>query len=263
MDGRGMKKVLTLLAVFAHPDDESFGPAGTLAKYVAQGVRISLVCATRGEVGEISDPSLATPETLGEVREEELRCACGVIGIRELHFLGYKDGQMSGYDPQEVEGKVVRVIRESRPQVILTFGPDGISGHPDHITIGKAATDAFFSAGDEERFPEHINEGLSPYEAQKLYYVAVPRSRLQAMSLDLPGTCDDRITTVIDVVPFLGVKRRALACHKTQLPPDNLFARISDEEMRKWWGEEHFVLAASRVGLPSEMESDLFWRLQK
>ncbi|HAL62323.1 MAG TPA: PIG-L domain-containing protein [Chloroflexi bacterium] len=258
-----MKEALTLLAVFAHPDDESFGPAATLAKYVAEGVRITLLCATRGEAGEISDPQLATPETLGEVREEELRCACRVIGIQEPRFLGYRDDQMSSYDPQEVEGKVVRAIREVRPQVVLTFGPDGISGHLDHITIGKATTDAFFSAGDEERFSEHIAEGLSPHQAEKLYYVAVPRSRFRAMSLDLPGTCDDRITTVIDVVPFLEVKKQALACHKTQLPPGNLFAQISDEEMRKWWGKEHFVLAASRVGLPSEVETDLFWGLGK
>jgi LmbE family N-acetylglucosaminyl deacetylase len=254
---------LTLLVVFAHPDDESFGPAATLAKYVAEGVRITLVCATRGEVGEISDPQLATPETLGEVREEELRCACRAIGIQELRLLGYRDGQMSSYDPQEVEGKVVRAIREVRPQVVLTFGPDGISGHLDHVTIGKATTDAFFSAEDEKRFSEHMAEGLSPHKAEKLYYVAVPRSRFRAMSLDLPGTCDDRITTVIDVVPFLEVKKGAIACHKSQLPPGNLFAQMSDEEMRKWWGKEHFVLAASRVGLPSEMESDLFWDLGK
>ncbi len=258
-----MKEGLTLLAVLAHPDDESFGPAATLAKYVAQGVRVSLVCATRGESGEISDPQLATPEILSQVREEELRCACRVIGIQELRFLGYKDGQMSSYDPQEVEEKVVRAIREVRPQVVLTFGPDGISGHWDHITIGKATTDAFFSAGDEERFTEHMAEGLSPHEVAKLYYVAVPRSCFRAMSLDLPGTCDDRITTVIDVVPFLEVKKRALACHKTQLPPGNIFARMSDEEMRKWWGKEHFVLAASRVGLPPEIETDLFWGLGK
>lgn len=252
---------LTLLAVFAHPDDESFGPAATLAKYVAEGVRITLISATRGETGEISDPQLATPETLGEVREEELRCACRAIGIQELRLLGYRDGQMSSYDPQEVEGKVVRAIREVRPQVVLTFGPDGISGHLDHITIGKATTDAFFSAGDEERFSEQIAEGLSPHKAEKLYYVAFPRSRFRAISVDLPGTCDDRITTVIDVVPFLEVKKRALACHKTQLPPGNLFAQMSDEEVRKWWGKEYFVLAASRVGLPSGMETDLFWDL--
>jgi len=254
---------LTLLVVFAHPDDESFGPAATLAKYVAQGVRITLLCATRGEAGEISDPRLATPESLGQVRGEELRSACQAIGIQELRFLGYRDGQMKSYDPHEVEGKVVRAIREVRPRVILTFGPDGISGHLDHITIGKATTDAFFSAGDERRFPEHMAEGLSPHKAEKLYYVAVPRSRFQAMSLDLPGTCDDRITTVVDVMPFLEVKRRAIACHKTQLPPGNIFAQMSDEEMRKWWGKEHFVLAASRVGFPSEIETDLFWGLEK
>jgi len=91
--------------------------------------------------------------------------------------------------------------------------------------------------------------------------VAVPRSRFRAISLDLPGTCDDQITTVVDALSFLDVKKRAVACHKSQLPPSKLFAKMSHEEMRKWWGKEHFVLVASHVGFPSEVESDLFWGL--
>ncbi len=251
---------LSLLAVFAHPDDESFGPAATFAKYVAQGVRISLVCATRGEAGEISDPQLATPETLSQVREEELRCACRTIGIEEVRILGYRDGQMAAYDLQEIEGKVVRAIRELRPQVVLTFGPDGITGHLDHITVGKATTAAFLSAGDEERFPQQLAEGLTPYQPSKLYYVAVPRSRFQALSIDLPGTSDDQITTGIDVADFLDIKEQALRCHKTQLPPDSSF--FSKDEMRNWWGKDYFVLAASQVGLPAGREEDLFWGLK-
>lgn len=172
--------------------------------------------------------------------------------------MGYKDGQMESYDPQEVEERVVRAIREVRPQVILTFGRDGVSGHLDHVIIGKATTDAFFSAGDEEKFPEHVVEGFSPHKAQKLYYVAVPRSRFQAMSIDLPGTCDEEITTIIDVGAFLEVKRLAIACHKTQLLPDSLFAQVSDEEMHRWWGKEHFVLAASQIGFHLWLENDLF-----
>lgn len=254
---------LSLLAVFAHPDDESFGPAGTLAKYVAEGVRVVLACATRGEVGEISDPSLATPDTLGQVREEELRCACRAMGIQELHLLGYRDGQMANYEPREVEEKIVRLIRELKPQVVITFGPDGISGHLDHITVGKLTTYAFYSAGEEGQFPGQLAQGLTPHQASKLYHVAVPRSRFQAMSIDLPGTCDDRITTAIDVTPFLGIKRQAIGCHKTQLPPDSLFARISEEEMHKWWGIEYCVLEASRVGYPPEVEDDLFWGLRE
>ena len=126
-----------LLAVLAHPDDETFACGGTLAKYAAQGVRVALVCATRGEVGEISNPSLATPETLGQVREEELRAACRALGVEDLFILGYRDSGMDGTldnrhpqalcqaDLHEVAGRTVAIIRQLRPQVVLTFDPNG------------------------------------------------------------------------------------------------------------------------------------------
>ena len=146
---------LTLLTVFAHPDDESFSCGGTLARYASQGVRVASVCATRGEVGMISDPSLATRETLGQVREEELREASRVMGIAELHFLGYLDSGMEGTaenqdprslaqaDPQAVIGALVQQIRRLRPQVVITFDREGIYGHPDHKAVHKYTTEAF------------------------------------------------------------------------------------------------------------------------
>ena len=140
----------SLLAVFAHPDDETFGGGGLLARYAAEGVRVSMVCAPRGEVGEISDPSLATRENLGEVRERELRDACRVLGIEEPIILGYRDSGMAGTsdnanprafsqaDQEEVVEKVVEIIRRERPHVLVTFDPNGGYGHPDHIRIHQA-----------------------------------------------------------------------------------------------------------------------------
>src|SRR5262245_28885954 len=153
----------TLLAVFAHPDDEAFGVGGTMTRYSEQGVRTVLVCATRGEVGEISDPALATPETLGEVREQELRCACDALRIKDLIFLDYRDSGMKGTpendderslyraDPLEAIGKLVKIIREVKPQVVITFEPYGGYGHPDHIAISKHTTAAFGAAADPDQ----------------------------------------------------------------------------------------------------------------
>jgi LmbE family N-acetylglucosaminyl deacetylase len=150
------KPKLTLMAVFAHPDDESFGIGGTLARYGADpDVRVVLVCATRGEAGEISDPELATPERLGDVRERELRCACQVLEIDALHLLGYRDSGMAGTpenrdprslamaDADKVVGKVVAHIRLERPDVVVTFDEMGGYGHPDHIAIHHHAAAAF------------------------------------------------------------------------------------------------------------------------
>ena len=137
-----------LLFVFAHPDDESLF-SGTMAHYVQQGVQVTLVCATKGEAGEISDPSLATPDNLGTAREAELRCACDVIGITNLHLLGYCDSGMDGTpendlptafiqaDPDDVRLKLIRIIREVKPHIVVTFEPHGWYGHPDHIAASR------------------------------------------------------------------------------------------------------------------------------
>src|SRR5512136_1013163 len=157
---------LTLMAVFAHPDDETFGVGGTLARYGADPeVRVVLVCATRGEAGEISDPQLSTAEHLGEVREQELRCACQKLGVDDLFFLGYRDSGMAGtpenQDPRalamadegEAVGKIVAHIRRERPEVVVTFDERGGYGHPDHMAIHRFAKAAFAAAADPAMYP--------------------------------------------------------------------------------------------------------------
>jgi LmbE family N-acetylglucosaminyl deacetylase len=143
-----------LLALTAHPDDEGFGLAGTMARYAADGWQITLVCATRGEVGEISDPALATPETLPAVREQELRDAGADLGVNDVRFLEYRDSGMVGAaenadpralsnaDPETVIARYDALLRELRPTVVVTWDASGGYGHPDHISVHKHATEA-------------------------------------------------------------------------------------------------------------------------
>ena len=152
-----------LFAALAHPDDEAFSTAGVFRKYRDEGVMTALVCATRGEEGQISDPALATPETLRQVREQELCEACRIIGVEDLSFLDYRDGRVAQADPTEATGRLVRQIRRLRPQVVVTFDANGGYGHRDHMAIHRLTVPAFQQAGDPTCYPEQLAEGLRPY----------------------------------------------------------------------------------------------------
>jgi N-acetyl-1-D-myo-inositol-2-amino-2-deoxy-alpha-D-glucopyranoside deacetylase len=261
-----MKK--SLLAIYAHPDDEAFGTGGTIARYACEGVKTYLVCATRGEVGEISDPSLATPETLGQVREGELRCAAETMGISELIFLDYRDSGMAGTeenrDPRafinapadEVIARLVAIIRRLRPQVVTTFEPNGGYGHPDHIAIHHHSVAAFHAAADAHYKPDLG----APWQASRLFYTAIPRSffvemrrQLEALgedtsdfdSFDDParGWPDDQVHVHLDVASTVDSKWEALNCHRTQFGPGNLFRRLPDAQVKSLMSVEHFALA--------------------
>lgn len=268
MGAEGMEN-RSLLAVFAHPDDESFSSGGTLAHYAAEGVRVVLVCATRGEVGGIADPSLATPETLGQVREAELRCAAQALGIAEVIFLSYRDSGMAGApeneDPrafinapaEEVVARLVGIIRRLRPQVIITFEPGGGYGHPDHIAVHRHTVAAFHAAGDPARYPD---QG-APWQPARLFYTAIPRSffvemrkRLEALGIDtsefdrfekrgMIGWPDEEVNVTLDVSRTVEAKWRALNCHRTQFGPDNFFRRLPENMLKEMMSREHFALA--------------------
>src|SRR5262245_11148430 len=144
MDGN-----LKLMCVLAHPDDESLGMGGTLAKYAKEGVETYLITATRGERGRFGDaPVRPEPHVVGQVREAEARAASKELGVREVYFLDYMDGDLDRADPAEVQAKIVGFVRKIRPQVVATFGPDGAYGHPDHIAISQFATAAVLVAAD-------------------------------------------------------------------------------------------------------------------
>ena len=274
-----------LLGAFAHPDDEGI-VSGALLQYNTSGVETGLVCATRGEVGEIADPALATPENLGQVREGEMRAAAEVLGVHNLWFLDYRDSGMAGTpenaDPRafaqasaaEVVGKLVKIIREFRPQVIITFDESGAYGHPDHIAIYRYTTSAFHAAADAVQYPD-----LGPaHSVSKLYYSSFPRSALRAIGewmstqnyegsfsgLDPEklGMPDEQINVWLNVEPWREQKDRSRSMHRTQLDPNNLMAKIPEEIQRNWRSHERYQLAASRVGPDVPGENDLFARIQ-
>ena len=151
-----------LLGVFAHPDDEVFCAGGTLARWTALGGEAMVLCATRGEAGQIQDPTAATRATLGAVRENELRAACARLGVRWVECLDYQDGSLEEAGALTLAGDVAERIRQFEPDVVVTFGPDGASGHPDHIAIGGATTRACWMIAREG--------GRVP----RLYYSAFP-----------------------------------------------------------------------------------------
>lgn len=270
----------TLLAVHAHPDDECISTGGVLARYAEEGVRTVLITCTDGAVGEISDPSLATPENLAEVRSRELDEATRLLNVSRLVKLGYRDSGMAGTADNanpaslnqtpfdEALERVVRVIREEQPQVLVTYDERGGYGHPDHIRAHQLAEAAFWAAGDATRFP---SSGVA-FAPSKLYYVAVSLSamrafgeRLREAGVEAPftemrddppfGVPDEMITTTVDVSAYADLKRLALQAHRTQMGPNGWFMRLPPELWREAFGRESFERRAGTGKLP---ETDLF-----
>lgn len=278
---------LCILMVHAHPDDECLSTGGTLARYSAAGVRTVLAIATGGEEGEIVAPELDTPENkarLREIRDEELAQSVAILGVSDLVRLGYRDSGMVGTpanahpdcfhqaDREAAIGRVVALVRQYRPQVLVTYDERGGYGHPDHIACHLATVGAFAAAGDPARFPE----AGAPWQPQKLYYTAFPREpilrawelmRAQGMPtpLDNPEfnieqftVSEEVVTTSIAAHDHLDQKRRAIACHVTQIRMDGPFLSMPEEVSRDLFGYEHYTLAASRVAPPEGREDDLF-----
>ena len=246
----------TVLVVTAHPDDEALGIGGTMARLVAEGHHVTIVCATRGEAGEISDPALATPETLGAVREQELRNAMRILGVADVRFLDYRDSGMEGTpenddprslfqaEPMEVVMALTAIMQEVNPDVVITWEPSGGYGHPDHIKVHETTTEAFHSyqmrSGRPVRlyytaFPVHLFAEMAEELRAQGIELGNEQMRRRAMSLPrLP------VTTEIDLTPYLERKREALAQHRTQMPADSPFTRLSEPLRRKFLGREYF-----------------------
>jgi len=221
---------LALLAVFAHPDDETFRCGGTLALLARRGVRVHLLTATRGEAGSCGDPPLCTPAELPAMREQELRCACAALGVKVPHILDYRDGHLDEVNPEELIAEILDVVQAVQPQVMLTFGPDGLSGHPDHVAIGQCAAEAFHRAG----------------EVAALYTVAVPQSVAERLGMGrVHPVPDEEIALVVNVTPAWEQKMAAIRCHATQLGASPMM-QAPVEQQRRFFGTEHFVRAAVR-----------------
>lgn len=261
---------LRLLAVFPHPDDETLGLGGTLAKYSAEGVETYLVCATRGERGwsesEGANPGL---EAVGHIREAELRCAAEQLGLHEVNFLGYLDGDVDQARPQEIIAKIVSHIRRIKPQVAVTFGPDGATGHPDHIALSQFTSSALVCAADGS----FVDPGdQSPYRVKKFYYMVNSRELVEfanetfgGLSMEVDGITrnhagwvDWEITTHIDARSYIETVSKAVHCHKSQLSGYGALGESSAQEMVRWFGKGNFYRVFSLNNGGRRDETDLF-----
>ncbi len=261
---------LSLLAVFAHPEDEAFGPAGTLAKYAAEGLQVSLVTALRERafplnpvVSVTTAASLIAPVaeiTPAPIGTRDVICSCRTTGVRRICLMENMPGTLDESDLPLLEDRLVRVIREIRPQVVVTYGRDGFTGDTDHIRVSELATRAFHAAGDTYAFVHHLREGLTPYTPQKLYYAVLPSSLLERWGVKgIRGLPDEQITTVLDVSSFAESKLRALYCQRNHILD---YVRWLSEEMRAEWDREYFMLAQSSLTRRPKHESDLFFGLR-
>ena len=288
MDNPSQNNPRVLLAVLAHPDDESFGMGGTLALYARRGAAVHLICATRGEVGEVESHFLENYQSIGDLREDELRCAAGMLGLAGVHFLGYRDSGMTGSQenshPQalanapldEVSAKVACYIRQLRPQVVLTFDPIGGYRHPDHIAIHQATVRAFDASGDPNAYPCKY----PAYQPQKLYFHTFPRRMLRwaVRLMPLFGKDPHRfgLNGDVDLVPLVEVdfpvharidykevlelKEAASACHASQgnMGPSTGLMRFA---FRRFSGVDQFMRAFPPPE-PGLKERDLFAGVQ-
>ena len=210
-----------LTAIFAHPDDETFATGGTIAKYAEAGVRCSLYSATDGDAGRASGISVSSRVELGRIRRAELQTACAVLGVATLECGGHPDAALAAADPQLVMSEIVRVIRRERPQVVLTFGPEGApTGHLDHRAISRLTTSAVLLAATSA-FPDQLEAGLAPHRASRLCYVTwpapapgeAPRQQGQPRQICIP------------VERWHPKKLDAFFAHRTQLDHEAYFRR--------------------------------------
>ena len=284
-------QAVTLMAIRPHPDDESTSTGGMLAFYSARGVRTAVVICTGGEEGEIRDPELdpvADRPRLGEIREREVRNACAILGVAEVRMLGYRDSGMADTPANqnqaaftnagivEATGRLVRIIRELRPRVIVTEPPGGLYGHPDHIRCHEVSVQAFQAAGDSKAFPD----AGPPWRVEKLYAIAqVDDGRWDALlpafaaaGIDVawrerrssrsrpPGP--ETATVALDVRPYSEHQRRALLAHRTQITSDSFMVSLPPGLRRLAFATAYF-LRLSPPSAAGEHEPDLLYGLDE
>lgn len=276
-----MATPLTLMTVHAHPDDEAIGTGGILKKYSRRGIRTVLVLATRGEAGEIDGhpPVGEDKRRVATLRLKELECSCRVLGIQKVCFMGYRDSGMVGSpennhpgslataDPEEATRRLVRIIQEERPHVITTYNERGTYGHPDHIAVNRITLKAFEVAGQADH---HSDSAWSPWNPAKLYYQAIPLSRIRRMvgfmknraeelgiDPESMGTPDEAITTWVDIRDVLDEKFAAIRCHRSQIGESSFFNQFTEHQRRELFGFECYRWVTGDIK-PKDREADLF-----
>ncbi len=248
----------TILAVFAHPDDESLSCGGTLARLADAGARVVLLCASRGESGSVSDQSLVATSELGHVRSDELLAAARTLGIADVLIYDHPDGDLRWADVPELHNEIVAAIEHYRPDGVITFAEDGLYWHLDHIGVHERTYTAVRSLGAD---------------APPLYYVTIPKGIMRevveaavaggamlneisfwGIEPDAFGDAADPATFVVDVRKWVPRKLAALGCHRTQMGPHNPFARIDEAQARLLLGLEHFRRAPTESRWESIIE---------
>ena len=227
-----------LMAVLAHPDDESLGVGGTLAKYASEGVEVFLLTATRGDRGRYrghrpDDREHPGPLALANIRETELRAAASALGVREVSLLDYRDQHLDRANPREAVAGIVTYLRRVRPDVVVTFGPDGAYGHPDHVAISQFTTAAIVAAADPAFAFDGVERQATPWP-------------------------DWAVTTVIDTREFWSTVWSAVSCHESQVTGYDRLKDLSPEHHEALWGSQSFYRAFSTVNGGRARETDLF-----
>lgn len=274
----------TIMAVHAHPDDEVFSTGVTLAKYSAAGYNTVLVTCTDGAAGDIFIPNMteeekqATFAQMKEIREQELAEALRVLGVKQHHYLGYRDSGMMGTPDNEnpaafhravfheAVGRLVKLVRQYQPQILISYDPFGGYGHPDHLQAQRITAIAFGVANEPRLY--RGNEGeedFEPWQPTKLYQTGRPRSVMRRMGEEMRklgikgmwddpnydltprGTPDELITTRIDGRDFVEVKQAAFRAHRTQVAPDSFIFSTALEQTRQYLGYEYFILAQHAI----------------
>lgn len=238
---------MQMLLIFAHPDDESFALGGTIAKYAEQEVNITLVAATKGEAGKAA--GICKPEDLGPIREQELQRAAGVLGISNVIFLGYRDKEVPIAPPLEIVERLVRIIRDVRPQVIITFGADGASGHRDHRAIHHFTKTAIQFAKE----PIELDWG-NPFTLPRLCYVRTGW-RLSAEKLQ-------EVDYTISISPWAERKWQAILEHQTQQGSRQKFEGLAEKQKQDYMSQEYFQCDQALSAFPGRGK-DLFQDLER
>ena len=261
----------------AHPDDETLGFGGVLARYAGQGVETSLVTATRGQGGRYHGHAQGTAEhpgrdALARIREQELRAAAGALGVSRVTLLDYEDQHLDRVDVREAVATLVCEIRRARPHVVLTFPPDGAYGHPDHIAISQITTAAIVAAAAGSRDSADAHDTSPPHAVSKLYYLAwnartwaAYQNAFKTLTCTVDGVVrqatpwpDWAITTVIDTQAWRETVWRAVDCHQSQVAAYGALRALSSAHRDALWGSLSFYRAFSLVRGGRTVETDLF-----
>ncbi len=259
----------TILAIYAHPDDEAFSTGGTLARYAKEGHTVKLICATKGERGKITDPKINADSDMATLREQELKDCCRILGIEPPIFLGYHDsGRLKPSEDDarallniselEIEKVLLKHFTEIKPDIIISFDPHGIYGHIDHIKMHRGATAAFWSAGTIIKSPPkrlfyNVMTTQNLLSLQKIRKVS-PLSKLDPA---IYGIAEKSLAAIIDVSDYLQIKMKAISAHRSQVGPSSSFADIDKPEWQAILIKETFTLGGLRGSFPMMPVSNL------